>query len=61
MKSAISPPSFTAVRVTRKSPMVDTPPDFLQRLRSGEEAAWGELHRDHYSRLWSSVQRILKI
>jgi len=39
--------------------MVDTPPDFLQRLRSGEEAAWGELHRDHYARLWSSVQRIL--
>jgi RNA polymerase sigma-70 factor (ECF subfamily) len=31
----------------------------MQRLRSGEEAAWGELHRDHYSRLWSSVQRIL--
>jgi RNA polymerase sigma-70 factor (ECF subfamily) len=33
--------------------------DLLQRLRSGEEAAWGELHRDHYPRLWSSVQRIL--
>lgn len=32
---------------------------FLQRLRAGEEAAWGELHRDHYPRLWSSVQRIL--
>jgi RNA polymerase sigma-70 factor (ECF subfamily) len=39
--------------------MVHSPPDFLQRLRSGEEAAWGELHRDHYPRLWSSVQRIL--
>lgn len=39
--------------------MVDTSPDLLQRLRSGEEAAWGELHRDHYPRLWSSVQRIL--
>ena len=39
--------------------MVDTSPDYLQRLRSGEEAAWGELHRDHYPRLWSSVQRIL--
>src|SRR5271154_2798634 len=39
--------------------MVDTPRDFLQRLRSGEEAAWGQLHRDHYPRLWSSVQRIL--
>lgn len=38
---------------------MDTPRDFLQRLRSGEEAAWGELHRDHYPRLWSSVQRIL--
>ena len=38
---------------------VDTSPEFLQRLRSGEEAAWGELHRDHYPRLWSSVQRIL--
>ena len=39
--------------------MVDTSPDYLQRLRSGEEAAWGTLHRDHYPRLWSSVQRIL--
>jgi len=39
--------------------MMDTPPDHLQRLRNGEEAAWGELHRDHYPRLWSSVQRIL--
>ena len=39
--------------------MVDTPPDLLQRLRSGEETAWSELHRDHYARLWSSVQRIL--
>jgi RNA polymerase sigma-70 factor (ECF subfamily) len=39
--------------------MVDTSPDYLQRLRSGEEAAWGDLHRDHYPRLWSSVQRIL--
>jgi RNA polymerase sigma-70 factor (ECF subfamily) len=38
---------------------VDTLRDFLHRLRSGEEAAWGELHRDHYPRLWSSVQRIL--
>jgi len=38
---------------------VDTSPNYLQRLRSGEEAAWGELHRDHYPRLWSSVQRIL--
>jgi RNA polymerase sigma-70 factor (ECF subfamily) len=39
--------------------MVDTSPDYLQRLRSGEESAWSELHRDHYPRLWSSVQRIL--
>ncbi len=38
---------------------MDTSRDFLQRLRSGEEAAWGELHREHYPRLWSSVQRIL--
>jgi RNA polymerase sigma-70 factor (ECF subfamily) len=38
---------------------VDTSPAQLQRLRSGEESAWGELHRDHYPRLWSSVQRIL--
>jgi RNA polymerase sigma-70 factor (ECF subfamily) len=38
---------------------VDTPSDLLQRLRSGEEAAWGTLHREHYARLWSSVQRIL--
>src|ERR1700685_3905470 len=39
--------------------MVDTLPDYLQRLCAGEEAAWGELHRAHYPRLWSSVQRIL--
>ncbi len=38
---------------------MDTSRDFLARLISGEEAAWGELHRDHYPRLWSSVQRIL--
>ena len=38
---------------------VETPADQLQRLRNGEEAAWGELHREHYPRLWSSVQRIL--
>ena len=38
---------------------MDTSPDFLQRLRAGDEAAWGELHRDHYAKLWSSVQRIL--
>jgi RNA polymerase sigma-70 factor (ECF subfamily) len=37
---------------------VDTP-EQLRRLRDGEEAAWGDLHRDHYPRLWSSVQRIL--
>ena len=39
--------------------MVDASSDNLQRLRSGDEAAWGELHRAHYPRLWSSVQRIL--
>lgn len=38
---------------------MDTSRDFLQRLRSGDESAWGELHRDHYAKLWSSVQRIL--
>ena len=38
---------------------MEAPPDFLQRLRAGEESAWGELHREHYARLWSSVQRIL--
>ena len=42
-----------------KATMVDTAPDLLQRLRSGEETAWSELHREHYARLWSSVQRIL--
>jgi RNA polymerase sigma-70 factor, ECF subfamily len=39
--------------------MVETSSDYLQRLRSGDEGAWGDLHRDHYPRLWSSVQRIL--
>src|SRR5271156_4028607 len=39
--------------------MVDTAHDFLQRLRSGEESAWNELHRKEYPRIWSSVQRIL--
>ena len=38
---------------------MEAPPEFLQRLRAGDEAAWGELHREHYARLWSSVQRIL--
>lgn len=38
---------------------MDSPAQFLQRLRSGDESAWGELHREHYARLWSSVQRIL--
>jgi RNA polymerase sigma-70 factor (ECF subfamily) len=38
---------------------MDTPPDYLKRLRAGEEAAWGELHRDHFPRMWSSVQRML--
>jgi RNA polymerase sigma-70 factor (ECF subfamily) len=38
---------------------VDTLPDLLRRLRSSDEAAWGDLHREHYPRLWSSVQRIL--
>jgi RNA polymerase sigma-70 factor (ECF subfamily) len=38
---------------------MEAPTDLLQRLRAGEESAWGELHREHYARLWSSVQRIL--
>ncbi|MCE0498446.1 MAG: sigma-70 family RNA polymerase sigma factor [Methylacidiphilales bacterium] len=38
---------------------MDTVSDLLKRLRAGEEGAWSELHRDHYARLWSSVQRIL--
>ena len=38
---------------------MDTPPDQLERLRAGDESAWADLHRDHYPRLWSSVQRIL--
>ncbi len=38
---------------------MDASPDQLQRLRAGDESAWGDLHRDHYPRLWSSVQRIL--
>jgi RNA polymerase sigma-70 factor (ECF subfamily) len=39
--------------------MVDPSSNYLQRLRSGDESAWGDLHREHYPRLWSSVQRIL--
>jgi RNA polymerase sigma-70 factor (ECF subfamily) len=39
--------------------MVETPLANLQRLRAGDQSAWGELHRTHYARLWSSVQRIL--
>jgi RNA polymerase sigma-70 factor (ECF subfamily) len=38
---------------------MDALPDLLQRLRAGEEEAWGQLHREHFARLWSSVQRIL--
>ena len=38
---------------------MDTPLANLQRLRAGDQAAWGELHRTHYAKLWSSVQRIL--
>ena len=39
--------------------MEQPPLALLERLRAGEEAAWGELHQTHYPRLWSSVQRIL--
>ena len=38
---------------------VESSPDILQQLRSGDESAWRDLHREHYPRLWSSVQRIL--
>src|SRR5271169_1451234 len=38
---------------------MDASAENLKRLRAGEEAAWGELHREHYPRLWSGVQRIL--
>ncbi len=38
---------------------VETSSELLQRLRSGDEPAWRDLHREHYPRLWSSVQRIL--
>jgi len=38
---------------------MEASPDYLQRLRAGDESAWGELHREHYARMWSSVQRIL--
>jgi RNA polymerase sigma-70 factor (ECF subfamily) len=39
--------------------MVDNSQASLPELRSGDESAWRELHREHYARLWSSVQRIL--
>ena len=38
---------------------VEASSELLQRLRSGDEPAWRDLHREHYPRLWSSVQRIL--
>jgi RNA polymerase sigma-70 factor (ECF subfamily) len=38
---------------------MEPPAEQLSRLRRGDESAWGELHREHYARLWSSVQRIL--
>ncbi len=38
---------------------METSAEQLRRLRAGDEGAWGDLHRDHYPRLWSSVQRIL--
>jgi len=39
--------------------MVENSQASLPQLRSGAESAWRELHREHYPRLWSSVQRIL--
>lgn len=38
---------------------METSPEILRQLRAGDQAAWRDLHRDHYPRLWSSVQRIL--
>jgi RNA polymerase sigma-70 factor (ECF subfamily) len=38
---------------------VEASPEILRQLRSGDEPAWRELHREHYPRLWSSAQRIL--
>ena len=38
--------------------MLDFDEARLNRLRAGEEAAWSELHREHFGRLWSSVQRL---
>ena len=38
---------------------METSPDILRLLRSGDEPAWRDVHREHYPRLWSSVQRIL--
>ncbi len=38
---------------------VEASPDILRLLRSGDESAWRDVHREHYPRLWSSVQRIL--
>jgi RNA polymerase sigma-70 factor (ECF subfamily) len=38
---------------------VDTLDELLPRLRRGEEAAWGEVHREFYPKLWGTVQRIV--
>ena len=39
--------------------MVETVDELLSRLRRGEEAAWGEVHREYYAKLWGTVQRIV--
>lgn len=33
--------------------------DSLIKLRAGDEGAWAHLHREHFPRLWSTVNRIV--
>lgn len=33
--------------------------DCLKELRAGNEEAWARLHREHFPRLWSTVNRII--
>lgn len=33
--------------------------DSLHKLRAGNEEAWAQLHREHFPRLWSTVNRIV--
>jgi RNA polymerase sigma-70 factor, ECF subfamily len=38
---------------------VDTERDEQEALRCRDEAAWAALHREHFPRIWNSVNRIL--